>query len=455
MKKTLTPKLIRSLLISFIVPVFVILLRPFGLNFSQSLLLGSLILVITWWVINLMPKWISSILLLVIFLIFSDTPVKTVFQFPLSDNFLVVLFAFLFSQGISNSGLTKRLLQPLFYRWIHTPVQFLLFSILCNIVLIFVIPQPFARIILLAFVIGEYLDDVCPDPDLREILMFAAYLFSMSANMMFLRGDIIMNNAVLSFAQIEMPEQAWALDMMVPSALLILAELGLLVLIYRKKLCRAAFQAPDQNIRSEKLSAYETAVLAVVVITMLLMATESLHHIASKWVILSGTVIMFAMRLLKLHDLKAVNYNLLIWLTAAFSIGGVMRASGIADIVFAKLSVLFPAEMGLSFMLVVIVVTMALHMILGSSVTTTSVVIPGILSIAPIGASTPMLVLLIYIVVYNHFLLPLHNAILVIGNGEKQFSAKIVGRFGVVLTILIPLFTLCVYRLWWQLTGLI
>ncbi len=410
---------------------------------------------ITWWVINLMPKWVSSIILLAIFLIFSDTPAKTVFQFPLSDNFLVVLFAFLFSQGISNSGLTKLLLQPLFYRWIHTPVQFLLFSILCNIALIFVIPQPFARIILLAYVVGEYLEDVCNDQKQREILLFATYLFSMSANMMFLRGDIIMNNAVLSFAQIEMPEQAWALDMMVPSALLILVEFTLLVLFYREPLCRTAFQAPDRKARTNKLNAYEIAVLAVVAVTMLLMATESFHGIASKWVILAGTVVMFAMRLLKLRDLKAVNYNLLIWLTAAFSIGGVMRASGIADIVFTKLSVLFPDEMGLPFMLVVILVTMVLHMILGSSVTTTSVVIPGILSTAPIGASAPMLVLLIYIVVYNHFLLPLHNAILVIGNGEKQFSGSIVARFGAVLTILIPLFALLIYRFWWQLTGLI
>lgn len=454
MKKLFTKRNITCLLLSLILPALILPLRPFGMDASQSLLFASLVLVVFWWVVNLLPKWLSSLFLLAIFAIFGRTPLASVFQFPLSDNFVVILFAFLFSQGIANSGLTKRLLQPLFYRWIHTPVQFLLFVILCNIALIFVIPQPFARIILFAFITDEFLEDVCPDEKRRGILMFAVFLFSMTSNMLFLRGDIIMNYAVLSFGEVTLTESGWAAAMTVPTLLLILAELGMLLIMYRNSLLRTRFsQAPIRR-SSEKLTGREWVILAVIAATMLLMATESLHGISSKWVILASTVIMFVLGLLKLSDIRSINFSLLIWLTAAFSIGNVMRGSGTADIIFSRLSVLFPDTFDLLFLLAVVLITMGLHMVLGGSVTTTSVVIPGIISIAAGKAPAAMLILIIYILVYNHFLLPIHNAVLVIGNGDKRFPNSVVMQYGGALTVLMPLFALFVYRYWWQLLDL-
>jgi di/tricarboxylate transporter len=214
------------------------------------------------------------------------------------------------------------------------------------------------------------------------------------------------------------------------------------------------FSVQEAHDSQQPLRAYDWAVLVVVAATMLLMATESLHGIASKWVILASTVIMFAMRLLKLRDIKSINFNLLVWLTAAFSIGGVMRASGTADVIFSRLATLFPSEFGLPFLLIVVLITMVLHMVLGSSVTTTSVVVPGIVSIAAGKMPTTMLVMIIYVLVYNHFLLPLHNAVLVIGNGDKRFQSSTVTQYGAALTVVVPLFALFIYRYWWQLLQL-
>ncbi len=455
MKSLFTKKNGLYFLLSLILPALVLIFRPLGLDGTQSLLLASLLLVIFWWVVNLMPKWISSLVLLLIFSLFGRTPLSSVYQFPLSDNFLVILFAFLFSQGISNSGLTKRLLQPLFYRWIHTPKQFLLLSMLCNLALIFVIPQPFARIILLAFIVNEFLEDVCPDKAVRDILMFSVFLFSCTSNMTFLRGDIIMNNAIQSFGEVSFTEGSWATAMTVPTLLLMAVEYLLLCLVYRRTLRGVRFDAPTANIdQSRQLTRKEVLELTLVLATMLLMALQPLHGISAKWIIMASTLIMFLCGLLKLPDIRSINFNLLVWLTAAFSIGNVMRGSGTADIVFSRLSTLFPAQFDLAFLLAVILITMILHMLLGGSVTTTSVVIPGILSIAAGKAPAAMLVLVIYILVYNHFLLPLHNAVLVIGNGDKRFPARLVAQFGGVLTVVMPLFILFVYRLWWRLIGI-
>lgn len=455
MKAYLTKKNGLYMLLSLILPALILSFRPFGLDGTQAFLLAVLVMVVFWWVANCMPKWVSSLFLLLIFSIFGKTPLQSVFQFPLSDNFIVILFAFLFSQGIANSGLTKRLLQPLFYRWIHTPAQFLLFVILCNIALIFVIPQPFARIILFAFIAAEYLENVCEDEKRRSVLMFAVFLFSMTSNMMFLRGDIIMNYAVQSFGEIAISEGEWAKAMALPTLLLIAAELGVILLLYRKTLCGVRFSVPKQMDGAEEpLGKRDRSILGLVLLTMLLLATGPLHGIAGKWIILASTVIMFVIGLLKPRDIKSINFNLLVWLTAAFSLGNVMRASGIADCVFSRLSGMFPSEFGLVYLLVIVVITMGLHMLLGGSVTSTSVIIPGILEIASGKADPAMLVLIIYLLVYNHFLLPIHNAVLVIGNGDKRFDNSVVMKVGAAMTAVMPLFVIFVYRGWWQMTGI-
>lgn len=436
-----------------ILPALVMLFRPLGLDGTQSFLLAVLLMVIFWWVVNLMPKWISSALLLLVFSFWGRTPLRSVFQFPLSDNFVVILFAFLFSQGIANSGLTKRLLQPLFYQWIRNPAQFLLFVAVCNIALIFVIPQPFARVILFAFIVNEFLEDVCKEKTTREILMFGTFLFSCTSNMLFLRGDIIMNNAVQSFGEVAFTEGSWAAAMTVPTLILMAVEYILLYTVYYRHLKGVRFVMPPAPPQQKKLTTRERGILGLILLTMLLMSLEPLHGISSKWVILASTVVMFLIRLLHLEDIRSINFNLLVWLAAAFSIGSVMRGSGTADIVFSRLSALFPSRFSLAYILVIIVITMVLHMLLGGSVTTTSVVVPGILGIAAGEAPAAMLVLIIYILVYNHFLLPLHHAVLVIGNGDKHFPARLVVQFGGVLSIVMPLFVLFVYRFWWQLIG--
>lgn len=439
--------------LSFVVFLLLALLRPLGMTGNQALIVGSLLLALIWWTTGCVKKWLTSLVLLAIFSLIGGTPLKSVFQFPLSTNFLVIFFAFLFSQAIANSGLTRRLLLPLLRRYINSVPKFVAFTVVCNIAFIFVIPQPFARVILLAFILGEYLDQVLDNKKAREVLMFSVFCLSMTANMMFLRGDIIMNYAILSFAELSMTESAWISAMTLPTLLLLVVEAVLICLFFRKELHGAVFTAPGAAGEEKPMTGRSKAQLVVILITIVLMATESIHGITGWMVILAGTLVLTALGLLKPVDLKSVNYELLVFFTAAFSIGPVMKTSGVADLIFSRFTSAFPAQFGIGYLLLVVVITMILHMILGSSVTTTSVVVPGILLIASGIAPTVPLVMAIYVAVYVHFLLPIHNVVLMIGN--KDYGNSIVTRFGVVTTALIPVFILVVYYGWWQITGLI
>ena len=441
------------LAVSVLVFLAVILLRPLGMTLRQGLIVGTLLLALIWWTSGCVKKWLTSLVLLAGFAIYGGTPLKSVFQFPLSANFLVIFFAFLFSQAIANSGLTRRLLLPLLQKYISSVGRFLLFVVICNIAFIFVIPQPFARVILLAYILGEYLDQVCDSKKAKEALMFSVFCLSMTANMIFLRGDIIMNYAILSFAELTVTETEWIRAMTLPTLVLLTVETLLIRGVFAGSLGGVRFQKPEITENPEPLTPKAKGQLAVILVTIVLMAAESLHGISGWIVILAGCAVLAVLGILKPADLKTVNYELLIFFTAAFSIGPVMKTSGVADLIFSRFIPLFPTEFSILYLLLVVAITMVLHMILGSSVTTTSVVVPGILLIAAGVAPSVPLVLAIYVAVYVQFLLPIHNVVLMIGN--KDYGNGLVTRFGAVTTVLIPVFILTVYYFWWQTIGLL
>lgn len=456
-KKTKKPlPLWAKLCISAILPALILIFRPWQMTAQQSLILAALALTLIFWITGWVRKWIASLIILAVFALLGAAPLTKIFQFPLSDNFVMIVFSYLFSQGFANSGLAKKMIRPMLYKWVNTTPRFMVFVSVINLIFIYIIPQPFARIILLAAIINEYLEDACPDARQRDILMFSVYSLYFVSCMALREGDIIMNYSVLSFAGIEATSWEWARAMLVPSLLLMAAQALLLALISRKNLPpgQRAFSRTGEAEKTP-LTKREKWILALVLVTVALMATESLHGISSGLVVVVCSAVMFIIKLLKPQDLRAINVELLVFLTASFSVGPAMNESGLAEIVFSRFTPLFPDSFGILYMLVICCITIALHMIMCSCITTNSVAIPGIMAISS-GLVSPLAVTLtVYICTFNHYLLPLHNIPLVMGTESRHFSGGTIMRFGVVLTVLVPLFVLFAYRYWWQIIGLI
>lgn len=88
---------------SLLIPIFFVVLKPLSMTASQSMVLGSLFLTIAWWVTGWIYKDYASFFLLGVFIIFGHTPLESIFTFPLSDNFILIIASYLLSQGIINS----------------------------------------------------------------------------------------------------------------------------------------------------------------------------------------------------------------------------------------------------------------------------------------------------------------------------------------------------------------
>ena|SRR5660397_107999 len=140
----------KKILQTLAVPILIVLFRPLGLNLNQSIVLATLILTITWWTTGVVDKLYASIFMLVMFSIFGQTPILRIFDFPLSEIFVMIVFSYIFSQGISNSKLVQKLLEPYLYKYGSNYVKLMVLILILQFIMIFVIPQPFSRIIILS-----------------------------------------------------------------------------------------------------------------------------------------------------------------------------------------------------------------------------------------------------------------------------------------------------------------
>jgi len=101
-----------------------------------------------------------------------------------------------------------------------------------------------------------------------------------------------------------------------------------------------------------------------------------------------------------------------------------------------------------------VLVGMIMHMILGSNVTTLSVVTPGLLVLGNGLFSGELLVYILIVTVSFHAILPFHNVAIMIGSSKGYYPVKYVSKVGLAVTPLVFLAAVLFYYPWWLWLGL-
>lgn len=450
----------RAFLLCLAASLVLTLLNPLHLNADQQIVFGTLFMAVLSWASQAVNQTVTSIFLLTMFSLFGMTPLVQVFKFPLSDNFVTIAMSFLMSQAIVNSGIAARLADTLLARFVKKPVDLLWVGIAANIILMFLIPQPFSRTILLAAIFVEYIKRHSIPRATSEVVMLNLFVSAVTTLMMFLTADVILNTFAVEMSGAHISWFEWAKWMAVPSFITTLIMSGLLILMNRKALqvelghpvVRGELDAdrdPEHIVSHNPFSRSEKMVLVLVLGTVGMWMTESVHGVSSAIVavvcvaglaLLTGT--------LKLKDIHAMNFPLMIFLTAAFSIGSVMQSSGISAAMFSVFKMdglvgtgwFTPAMIGLN---------MVVHQLVGSTVTSMSITVPGLRALA--GATmNPIAVMLIsYVTVNLHYFLPFQQIVLLVG--LEHYGSRHILKIGVVMTFLTPLIVLLLFMPWFQL----
>lgn len=442
------------LVLSLVPPAFIAFLHPIGLTLRQSFVVAAVLLVIIWWSMGIVKKIPASVFLIVVFCLISNVEKTTIFSFPLSETFLMIVITYLFSQGIANSGLIDAIFQPLLSRFVHTPFQCLLAIVMMFYLTMYVIPQPLARVIIVAAMFHQFLKHTDMPEQTKSVLMYGIFLFFAVINMSAKDADMIMNHVAAGFSETPISNDMWMHYMLIPTFLTCALILFSFLAVFRKELLGVSITIKDE-MKATKLDLKQKAALAVILVTVLLWMTQGIHGINNTVVTVIGTAMLFALRILGREDLKVIDVTTLVFLTAAFSIGGVMKACGAADKVFGVLQGIFPAEFSVGYLMIMVLVSMLLHMILGSNTTTLSVAVPGMIILCGHTVSSPVIVFTAIASVSFHALLPFHSVAMMIGASNGYFPARFVTRMGFVLTILTFLSVAVIFLPYWKMTGLL
>lgn len=458
--------------LTLLLPVAMVLTRPLGMTAGQSFVLGSLFTVIAWWGTGWVKRNIASAMLLLVFLLFGHTPVVQIFNFPLSGNIVMIVAAYLLSEGIVQSGAVDSLSDYLLSTYCKTYAHMVTASFVLCTVLIFAIPQPFPRVVLLAAIYINFLRERPENEERKKVLLFSIFVAATVTSLMFVNGDVIVNCAAVEFGDLELSFASWARYMTVPTMIASALTALLFIAVFRREL-QGPIEGPgaqaelpagsDADVSLPAGSGAKAAfsvgpegkrALAVTAVVVLLWLTEPLHGIGAASVAAIGVAGMFAVRVLKLKHFKVVSPGLMLFLTAQFAIGRVLVASGIAGHIRIALTHMLPAPEHALFLPALVLALMALHMVMGSVITALSFSIPMLIAMTEGLYSPELIALLVLVSVAWHFLLPFHHVTLVIGFGSGFYDNRHVLRFGAALTIFVFASVFLLYIPWWKLTGL-
>ncbi len=132
-----------------------------------------------------------------------------------------------------------------------------------------------------------------------------------------------------------------------------------------------------------------------------------------------------------------------------------MKTAGLAQMLNGALLHIMPVNAGGIWPLVIaVMVAMALHMLLGSALGTSAIVIPGFLLLFA-GRYEPHVVMLsLYIAISIHYLMSFHRVSISVGVAQNYFDEKTILRFGLPMTAVTLLVLLAFYFPYWKWLGL-
>lgn len=151
---------------------------------------------------------------------------------------------------------------------------------------------------------------------------------------------------------VEVSWVVWAIAALPATLTLLLLQPWLIYKLYPpesalKKIPRAKKMAKRRLQKMGPLSLHEKIALAVFVLVIALWATQLWHRISAAIVGLLGMVILMLTNVLKVEDLRDINFNILLALAGLYSLSSIAAASGgfewIAQTIASPLSGLSPA----------------------------------------------------------------------------------------------------------------
>ena len=371
-----------------------------GLSYQATAVLGILIMAIVWWITGVLPEFVTAVVMAVLFVVVAGISVGATFSTFASSTWWLLLSAFTLGVGMKTSGLMKRIALAIVRKFPRTFRCQVIAQLVTGTVLGPLIPSLAVKGAMLAPLAMNIGDELGYERQgKRATGLFAAMLVGIRTVAPTIVSASITGYALMATLPADVQEQfnmtSWFVAALPWLVVVLVLNYFLIMGIYgrgEKAASGSETVGAPGNAQSLKqssrggtnegdgkpipdglgpLSAVEKRMLAIILVTVVLWATEPFHHVSAMAVGLAALVAMFVLKVIDVPAFKSgVNWTSLLFIGIALGLGSVFAEAGLNDWVMQTCGPAFQALAGNPYLLVlgIGVITVVLRFLIVSEV---------------------------------------------------------------------------------------
>lgn len=460
-----------------------------GLSYQATAVLGILIMAIVWWITGVLPEFVTAVVMAVLFVVVAGISVGATFSTFASSTWWLLLSAFTLGVGMKTSGLMRRIALAIVRKFPRTFRCQVIAQLVTGTVLGPLIPSlavKGAMLAPLAMSIGDELG--YERQGKRATGLFAAMLVGIRTVAPTIVSASVTGYALMATLPADVQEQfnmaSWFVAAL-PWLVVVLALNYFLIMgMYGRgekagsgsETVGALGNAQSLNQSSRggtnegdnqsipdglgPLSVVEKRMLAIILVTVVLWATEPFHHISAMAVGLAALVAMFVLKVIDVPAFKSgVNWTSLLFIGIALGLGSVFAEAGLNDWVMQTCGPAFQALAGNPYLLVlgIGVITVVLRFLIVSEVAYLNLLMAFLVPMAAsVGVNPWVLGFSAYALViawFAKYQSPIYLAAFYAVDGKMAKHSELAKYCGVYLATCLAGLVVCVP--YWQWMGLL
>ena len=495
-----------------------------GLSYQATAVLGILIMAIVWWITGVLPEFVTAVVMAVLFVVVAGISVGATFSTFASSTWWLLLSAFTLGVGMKTSGLMRRIALAIVRKFPRTFRCQVIAQLVTGTVLGPLIPSlavKGAMLAPLAMSIGDELG--YERQGKRATGLFAAMLVGIRTVAPTIVSASVTGYALMATLPADVQEQfnmaSWFVAAL-PWLVVVLALNYFLIMgMYGRgeaSACDAVEDSPSDTVGAPgnaqsleqsslrcgtrfvgaaecadskqdeaessvaepsrggtdlndnqsipdglgPLSAVEKRMLAIILVTVVLWATEPFHHISAMAVGLAALVFMFVLKVIDVPAFKSgVNWTSLLFIGIALGLGSVFAEAGLNDWVMQTCGPAFQALAGNPYLLVlgIGVITVVLRFLIVSEVAYLNLLMAFLVPMAAsVGVNPWVLGFSAYALViawFAKYQSPIYLAAFYAVDGKMAKHSELAKYCGVYLATCLAGLVVCVP--YWQWMGLL
>ena len=495
-----------------------------GLSYQATAVLGILIMAIVWWITGVLPEFVTAVVMAVLFVVVAGISVGATFSTFASSTWWLLLSAFTLGVGMKTSGLMRRIALAIVRKFPRTFRCQVIAQLVTGTVLGPLIPSlavKGAMLAPLAMSIGDELG--YERQGKRATGLFVAMLVGIRTVAPTIVSASVTGYALMATLPADVQEQfnmaSWFVAAL-PWLVVVLALNYFLIMgMYGRgeaSACDAVEDSPSDTVGAPgnaqsleqsslrcgtrfvgaaecadskqdeagnsagepsrggtdlndnqsipdglgPLSVVEKRMLAIILMTVVLWATEPFHHISAMAVGLAALVFMFVLKVIDVLAFKSgVNWTSLLFIGIALGLGSVFAEAGLNDWVMQTCGPAFQALAGNPYLLVlgIGVITVVLRFLIVSEVAYLNLLMAFLVPMAAsVGVNPWVLGFSAYALVFAWFAKyqsPIYLAAFYAVDGKMAKHSELAKYCGVYLATCLAGLVVCVP--YWQWMGLL